>query len=443
MAFLRRMENRIMRMEAILFQRDYQLLYALLGSLVILVGMWLRLSGWVYATEWWWYVSSSLHVVDGTFAIYRHLGAEWTAPPLGSTSPYPPLIALILAPFLLVAQQFGLSQREMGDVIVLPLLIMVALTADRFALLVRTIRPARRELVVFVSVLWMLTIGKMVSVAAYENHHDPLVLLTLLAGLRLLPDKPLFAGVFFGLSLEAKQTAVLAVFPILCVACLHFWSGERLHIIKLLMGLLLGFFPLLVPFYILHPSEAYYGLFVQESLRVLHGPSMLHYADNVLQLIDPATYSSNHRLLLKLANPILIIVDFVMVVGLLFARRIDIHSPQMYALIALSAMTQLLLGKWVEPMHYYAVPLALLLLWELMKSPRRIPWFSLGAMLVVTASSLDPTNPQGPNNPGLLAYHTLQAIPIVCTAVLAASILKTPKMQMSRELWPPGPIRIA
>jgi hypothetical protein len=217
-------------------------------------------------------------------------------------------------------------------------------------------------------------------------------------------------GLYAGLALAAKQTAFLELLPV-GLALLaggaaalndtpHSKAGNSLWGALVWGGIAAGVLALfLLPAVISNPGAAYYSLVTQESLREVWGPGLPVWLDRALAAtLSSPEYMSAHQLVLRYSNVALLgAAALVSVAVILVARSrgrtIGLVDSRLLALVALGGVLQVALGKW-NGGHYYQLPLALVFLWDAVRTSRRsafptpgasvldtFPWIGLGAAI--------------------------------------------------------------
>src|SRR5207237_4374943 len=107
---------------------------------------------------WWthgdavWFVQTTRKVLDGSFDLYSMRIAPELIPPLGATYAYTPLTAMILAPFVGLADALGWGQLGAERLMVIPLFVIDLLAMVQLRSLVRSWRPAVDERYLFAGI---------------------------------------------------------------------------------------------------------------------------------------------------------------------------------------------------------------------------------------------------------------------------------------------------
>jgi hypothetical protein len=377
--------------------------YLALYSGYVALGMLMRWNGWLHVDHIW-FVDAARHILDGSWRLYEFRPAlsAGIAPPDGLAYSYSPLTALLMAPFVALADALGRAGFGVGvggadgvayRLIALPLLIADALAMDQLRRLARAWRPQVDETPLFLGILLTLFYTGFLQVSAFRDHQEGLVLLFVLLTLRVTPRRPLLGGICAGLALAAKQTSVLDLAPIGLVLLGAGVLGQAprgwraLGPVGRWTGAAAGVFGLfMLPPWLADRDAVVYAFFTQEQRRVISGQGAPAWIDMALRGAlgaDAPAYALWHDRLLRFSNPALIVVALALMIGALWwnARRgrpVGLVDDRLLALVALGAALQIVLAKWVTG-HYYQLPLALVLVWDAVRTAPRWPWIGLAA----------------------------------------------------------------
>ncbi|MGI8588315.1 MAG: hypothetical protein ACR2M0_11615 [Chloroflexia bacterium] len=370
--------------------RRWNRVYLLLYVGYIALGMSLRWNGWLHFDHIW-FVDAARHVLDGSWRIYEFRATPSIAPPDGLAYSYSPLTAMLMAPFVAVADALkgtplaasvGGTDQLAYRLIVFPLLVADVLAMEQLRRIVREWRPDVDEAGIFLGILPTLLLTSFLLVSAYRDHQEGLVLLLLLTTLRVTPRRLLLGGVCAGLTLAAKQTSLLELLP---VGTVLLWQGRfRLRDALIWGAAAVGVFgAFLLPPFLADRDALIYALITQEQRRILTGQGLPVWIDAALANglgIRSAEYALWHDRLLRYSNPALVMIAVALVLAALWwagrrGRPIGLRDSRLLALVAVGGLLQIVLAKWVTG-HYYQLPLALALLWDIV---RRAPlWPAVG-----------------------------------------------------------------
>jgi hypothetical protein len=406
--------RRVNKLVAQSSERRWAWAYFTLYALYIIIGMSARLAGWLH-DDALVFVQSSRRVVDGSFDIYAIVRTPFIAPPLGTTYPYSSLLVVVLAPFVALTDAFQPGNIWAMKVIALPLLVFDVLAMQQMRRLAREWRPQVDERYLFLGVALSLFLTSFLWVTALKSHAEGMVLLFLLLTLRLLPRNVLLAGLCAGLALAAKHmTALLGLIPIGLVLLFGGQASERgtstsarLKDILIWAASALGVFALFVlPPVLRNPDAAYYALVTQTARIVPLGPGLPRWA-NALLGADPSVGTGLREAVLSYSNVVLLVVIAGVTLFMIWrarrdARPIGIQDALLLGLMAFGGIAYIIFAKWVSD-HYYQVPLALVFLWDLVRSTPRsgtssLPWIGIGSAIAYRAiTQIDPLDYSIPN----------------------------------------------
>ena len=300
---------------------------------------------------------------------------------------YPPLMPLVLAPFVFAGHAIGLSARGIEVLIALPWLISDALLAGQIARLTSRWtggQSLRWQVVAFT--LPLLTFIMPVS-SAYMGHHESFILLLILVALQ--SSNLLLAGALWGLAIAAKQTALFAFLPVVCLVLRQMWLMPKTAVRSLLRFFLPAVaipVALILPFWLRWPDQVSYSLFGVESRRILYGLNLPKLLDAAVTRLAPPLQPETNAFLVRWASPIFLLLAAAF--ALVFALRVPVTLlraggektgpwpapwrpplavPVIAAMGAIFAAF-ICFGKWSD-MHYRFMPLMLLLVLDLLERP--------------------------------------------------------------------------
>ncbi len=354
-------------------------------------------------------VRSTRRLLDGSLALYAERGSQWAAPPHGLSTGYPPLYAFLFAPFVAFSDATGRPDEFAERLIGLPMLLFDALAVWAFVRLIKRLFPEVKSLSVLVASALILFASGLVSASWVISHPEGMTICFLLLGLSCLPDRSALAGFWMGMSLLSKQTALFALIPM----GFALWQSAPRAITYRIMGVAaLTVLVVFAPFILAHPHQAYYAFIVAETRREIGGANLWHFISYATHRILPlSVYEPLRALIIRSANGVLLLT--VLAASLLASRKpLKLHSARLYALIALSNVLLLILGKWVEQ-HYYALPLTLVVVWDIVRRRGGIPITAAVVLLLIRVGFML-------RDPGI---HPVSSSLLFLTAVGCAAIL--------------------
>jgi hypothetical protein len=319
-------------------------------------------------------------------------------------------MAMLISPFVGIADGLGWGQEWAERLMALPLLVADVLAMHQLRRLIREWRPAADERLVFLGILISLCLTSFWVVSAYGGHDEGLVLLFLLLALRVTPRNLLLGGLCAGLALAAKQTAFFQLLPVGLVLLAGGalpagstdgerggWGASFRHSILWGGAALAVFGAFLLPAVLSNSEAAWYGLVTQMSRLTTFGPGLPSWIDRALQAnLGPSDYAGVLPILLEYSNAVLVgVVVLASGLSVWWARRrgraLGLVDPRLMGLVAFGAIAQVLFGKWVSG-HYYQLPLALVFAWDMVRTQPvahassltlgAFPWIGLGSAIV-------------------------------------------------------------
>ena len=193
--------------------RRWERAYLVLFVMYVGLGFTVRSFGWIHG-DGAWFVQAARRVLDGSFDVYSFRVETSAVPVSGAAYNISPLLAILIAPFVGLADWLGWGQEWAERLMALPLLVADVLAMRQLRLLVREWRPAADERLVFLGILLSLCLTSFWVVSAFGGHDEGLVLLFLLLALRVTPRNLLLGGAYAGLAVAAKQTAAFCLLPV-------------------------------------------------------------------------------------------------------------------------------------------------------------------------------------------------------------------------------------
>jgi hypothetical protein len=407
--------------------------YAYLYIVYIVLGAGARLAGWWHADATW-FLQAARHVLDGSFDLYSLRAGAPIAPPLGITYSYSPLLAIIISPVVWLNDTLGWGDDMAYRLIGLPLLFGDVLAMDQLRRLVRKWRPGVDERYLFAGIAISLFLAGFLLATAFKGHVEGLLLLFLLLTLRFLPRNLLLGSLFAGLALATKHTsAILALVPVglvLLAGGRHLGSEEEseqgavarrrwpklaargLRDALVFGGISLGVLLLFMLPPLLRNSDAvFYTFFTLPQNLIIFGPGLPGWLDWILHTMNPTGYPAAHQALVANANyGLLLAVTLVPAFAIWRAHRagkpIGLVDVRLVGLIAANLALSIVLSKWISD-HYYALPLASIFLWDILRTSPPVaasgatarggvPWVGLGSAIAyrtITQINIGPAPP--------------------------------------------------
>ncbi|MCX6031086.1 MAG: hypothetical protein NT169_17535 [Chloroflexi bacterium] len=351
------------------------------GLLYVAIGMASRLHAY-NQPDATWYVYACQRILDGSLDIWSRLDELWAAPPLGMALTYPPLVPLLLTPWVAVGQALGLPESGLHVLIGLPMLLgdvalayLIAATTGAWIASPAVPGTDRREsgwqLVIFL--LCLLTFVVPFS-SAYMGHHETFVVLLILLAVRA--NNFTASGIFWGLAIAAKQTAAFAYVPFVLLLLKGAWQerrpapGELIRFVLLSVGIPVAF---ILPFWLAHPESARYALLTVESRRELYGLNIPRLLDGLARRLAPGSAAAIHALLVQASSPFFLLLIATTSIVFALRQRRSGRSPTgpdapLWAAMGATFAAYVVFGKWNDT-HYQLMPLMFLLMLDLVERP--------------------------------------------------------------------------
>jgi hypothetical protein len=425
--------------------RRWERAYLAMYAVYVVLGLAARSLGWVHGDAVW-FVEAARRVLNGSFDVYSYRAAFDVAPPEGISYSYSPLMAMLIAPFVGLADGLGWGQAWAERLMAIPLLAADVLAMQQLRRLAREWRPTVDERWLFLGVLVSLGLTGFWLVSAYYGHDEGLVLVFLVLALRLTPRNLLLGGACAGLALAAKHTAALQLLPVAFVLLAGGLrdrhpvegtskiTGGRADPAPLAAALAWGgvalgvFAAFLAPAVLRNPGAAWYALVTLPSRLELFGPGLPVWIDQALKAaLSPPDHTRAHALLMTYANLALFgVVAVALAAAVWWARArgrpVGLVDAHLLGLVAFAGVAQIVFSKWAGG-HYYQLPLALVFLWDVVRATSRsdagssgsFPWIGIGA--AIAFRSITPFG----------AFWLKEALLFALFAVLATITLRSVK----------------
>jgi len=277
---------------------------------------------------------------------------------------FPPLPFFLMAPFRFLAQALGLPPGA-GDALTgLPMLAGDFLSAWMLVKLVRRFREVSKGeglfLFAFYLAAWIVFFD-----SAYHSHFDSILLFFLFTAVeRLQAGKAAVAGIFLGLALLTKQTALMVLIPLAFVLMGKGRKEPGKMLIPAAAITLVGMAPFLA------------ADFSQVKSVLLDAPNQRPIGYQTIWWI----FAGNEGAMAWLngAEPCLNVLILLLVTGycafMVGRRGVGLREPRLLGLCAACAVIMVFLEGWGS-LHYFLLPFGFLLAWE--AATGGWPWVSV------------------------------------------------------------------
>lgn len=329
--------------------------------------------GWIVA------VASRLFTLDP----YSHYRLISIAPPLGQGFSSPPLLLFLIAPFIILGQNFGWTNDFMAKIYQAPLHLIDILNIYLIIKIAREYRPRISKLNLNLTILILFFSGYFLFASGFMGHPETLVLLFSLLGIKFLRYKKLLlSGIFFGLALLAKQAAIFILIPIFFY--LLFAKDGFRHALRFGVGVAFAFLLVISPLFIANPADTWYGIVEGNRRLIIRGPNIWWLIESFSRRI--LNLSGASQVLIKIANPILFGVIILLSIIFLSRKKFKIEDSSLFGLISASLLLSSIFAKWVS-FHHFLLPVVFIILWDTIRSREGFPAFGVSYAFALLAAN--------------------------------------------------------
>lgn len=340
--------------------------------LYLVLGTYLRLSGWFLYDDAVGFVETSRKILDGSLKIYS---IKWGGPPdYLPAYLYPPLFALIISPVVVITDLLKIPELA-PPLIGMPILLFDILAAYVVKRICNNLVANQQERSYYVATIELLIIGIFKKVG-FLSQQEGIMLFFLLLGFSTIVKHPFLGGFLLGLSFLTKQTSIFALIPFAYMLLISKKDFNIHSFMKALVIFIVTVVTIFTPFILAniecqqeYPNCNFYDTFIgaEQRRRILNENvwKLLDWLGKALLISDG--YDTYYNMLRSIANPVMLSLILILTPFLIIKRRPGINSSQMYKLIAGLLFLQLFFSKWVGR-HYYIVPFSMLLLADYISS---------------------------------------------------------------------------
>ena len=281
------------------------------------------------------------------------------------TFAYGPVSLFVMAPFKLLSEALGAPENLERWLVWLPFYFADLLAALLICRIARRSPLASRSMLLFIFSAYLGS-WLVFFTSPVDSHFESLVLCFLLLAVTSTEKRRyVLGGVLCGLALLTKQSAIVVVLPSLFLA----WrAGGRWNAVLRFGGAIaLTGLVVMLPYFVADPANTWYMAVTLPGLLPVAYQSVLP-----VWKAFPALYN----FLVANANAIILLLTAGTSLAVVLPRRAPVGpgDPRAYALYALCALYMLDFEKWGF-LHYFVLPFALLVVWELLEG--RWPWAGL------------------------------------------------------------------
>lgn len=345
-----------------------------------LIGLVSGLLGW-RSLDCNWLVGIAYHLF--TLDPYSHDRLISVAPPLGLGFGFTPLLLFLIAPFIILGKQFGWTGHFIAKIYGLPLLLIDILNIYLIIKIISQYRPRISKSNLNLIILILFFSGYFLFASGSMGHPETLVLFFSLLGIRVLRDKKhLISGILFGLALSAKQSAAFIIIPIFFY--LLFQKNGFRPAFKFGAGSIAIFLLIVMPFFIAHPAETWYGIFGANQRLVIRGPNIWWFIEAFSRRILNLGWVN--QFLIRIANPVLFGLTTLLSIILTSRKKIKIEDPSLFGLISASLLSSSILAKWLS-FHHFLLGFAFVIIWDTIRSKEGFPAFGVTYAFLLLAAT--------------------------------------------------------
>lgn len=338
-----------------------------LSALYLLLGLAAILLGWKNADKDWVVSAAlnffSLNVYDPMYRVVS------LAPPLGMGVVFPPLMLLLVNMVINVGGWFGWTKEFVANIYSLPLFLVDILNVFLIISFFKQKGLKINQKNIHLVILTLFFSGYFLYTSGFMGHPETLIILFALLGIKFFRKKAIFlGGIFFGLAFLAKQTTFFIFAPVFFYLIFH--KRSFVNIIKLTNGILVVSLPMLLPFFIAHPFETWYGLVGFNQPLIIRGPNIWWFMEAIFIKVLHLNWISSY--LTIIANPILLILVICLAVFFIKRHQIKLKSPNFFGLIALSLLTYNIFGKYIA-FYNFLPTFVFIMIWDTLSSKGHFP----------------------------------------------------------------------
>lgn len=344
-------------------------LYFSIGSLSIF-------SGWGFYADSGWVVGISAELfTSGPYKAWRLIDI---APPSGLGLGWTPLLPSLIYSLIILGKQFSWSYGLIAEIYRVLLLGVDILNIYLIVQIIsrRRLKVSSRNLCLIILVLFFS--GYFLLASGFAGHPETLVLLFSLLGMKFLrQQKFLVSGLFFGLALSAKQSALAVLIPVFFV--LFFQKIGFRPVLKFLTGTAAAFLLILFPFLITHPQDVWYGIVEANMARIIRGPNLWWLLEVPFRRF---WYLEEMSLFLRrIAHPTLL-ASIILLSVISIRKKVKFDELNLFGLIAAASLLFNILNKWVSFQHFL-LGFVFVFVWDSLRNREGFPVFGTTYALIL------------------------------------------------------------
>lgn len=356
-----------------------KIIFVISAIFYLLIGLLSGFFGWRNSDTGWIASVASLLTLD-PYSSYRLIGV---APPLGAGFVFPPLLLFIVSPFIILGRQFGWTNEFTAKIYGLPLFLVDIFNIYLIMKIILYYRPKIPPSNLNFIILVLFFSGYFLFTSAFMGHPETLVVLFSILGINSLLKKKFYkCGIFFGLSLLAKQSAIFIIIPVLFYLLIQ--ERDYRYLLKVLGATVGAFLLPILPFFITHPVNTWYGIMGFSQKLIIWGPNFWWFIGVLSR--NSWERKSIEQFLITVANPFLFGLVILMSVIILLQKKIDIKNPNFFGFISASLLLFAIFSKYLS-FHHFLPGFVFIMIWDTLRSKVGFPVFGVTyAFLLFTAN---------------------------------------------------------
>lgn len=353
-------------------QIRFEVIFTMGALTYLFLGVWSFSLNWVSGDARWHIGATAALSSFSSYTKYRVINPAAT-PPRPTPLVYTPLSFYLAYPFVIAGGLLGVDMIKGNPIYPLLFLYIDILNIYLITLFIRRFRPhISKVLLIGITIVCFFS-GLFLYTSAHIGHPDTLVILFSLLSLYLLiTQKSIkfvlnhpslirlwWSGVLMGLALSSKQSALFIVIPIFFFLLINIFKPKPILVFT--GGIISATLVIVLPFFIVHFTDAWFGMIGFTHAFIIHGPNMWWFFNAILTKIfhiQSVTYY------FRLVSPY-VLMGTVLASSIILIRKGYIcNVSKLLGLICLNLLLFSILGSLTQ-LHYFLVNFVFILLWEM------------------------------------------------------------------------------
>ncbi len=341
--------------------------FGVTAILYFMVGTLANLMGWQHQDKAWLVALS--HYLP-TFDPWSHLRIISIAPPNGAGYCCPPLLLLLIYPFVIIGGKLGWSQELVTQVYSSSLFLVDIATIFLITKIIKKFRPTLSTSTINTVIILLFFSGFYLFTSGFMGHPETLVVFFSLLAIQTLDiHRYWLAGLLFGIAFAAKQSAIFIFLPIWMLLA----NRNLNNSIRLGIATSLTFLAFVAPFFLIYPRETWYGIIGYTQQMIIRGPSLWWFIDAISRRV--LLINTFSEPLTILANTILLATITTLSILYIKLRKGTSDKLEIYGLTTLILLASNILSKWVFFRHHLP-GFVFLMLWDTLRRKNHFPAFA-------------------------------------------------------------------